>query len=449
MKKKNEELDNDKYGFKEISLNELNELYKDDIFIPYAQYLRTHSWKSKRLEILDRDDFRCKKCGGYETKQVKSKIVTPFGTVEGNSNSIVWDDKYCILWSDINGKERYSELTRPQHKPDKPYNLQIHHKKYILNKLPWEYNNEDLITLCNYCHLDTHKNESIPIYNEENNLILDYNNCDRCGGTGYFPEYRHVENGVCFKCRGARFSIQIINKNLDQNIIISNEVWGIIDDNIEFFKTLYSIHYPFSIETIQSIFSNIVKGDVFNSCFEVEDVFVRDCRTNWGVYFNQKIKWSDELRQFWEDKFYSFDVKEGEFPLLQKEELEFYFKYNQKHFYAYSDASKMHDVDFEHFFDENKNFDNISYDEACKETELLFQKELSLAELEDAKFKVDFYQFDQSNYEIEYFFDTFKSKNDFEIIKFIFDNDFYERMNEFVSFQIPNFSIEKLFNRMI
>ena len=26
--------------------------------------------------------------------------------------------------------------------------------------------------------------------------------CDRCGGTGYLPQFRHVAGGVCFKCNG-------------------------------------------------------------------------------------------------------------------------------------------------------------------------------------------------------------------------------------------------------
>ena len=26
--------------------------------------------------------------------------------------------------------------------------------------------------------------------------------CDRCGGSGYLPQYSHVEDGVCFKCGG-------------------------------------------------------------------------------------------------------------------------------------------------------------------------------------------------------------------------------------------------------
>jgi|GEM_PF-3079553 len=27
--------------------------------------------------------------------------------------------------------------------------------------------------------------------------------CGRCGGSGYLPQYRHVEGGVCFRCRGS------------------------------------------------------------------------------------------------------------------------------------------------------------------------------------------------------------------------------------------------------
>lgn len=28
--------------------------------------------------------------------------------------------------------------------------------------------------------------------------------CDRCEGRGHISRFRHVENGICFKCRGAR-----------------------------------------------------------------------------------------------------------------------------------------------------------------------------------------------------------------------------------------------------
>jgi len=26
--------------------------------------------------------------------------------------------------------------------------------------------------------------------------------CPRCGGTGYLPHFKHVQNGICFLCRG-------------------------------------------------------------------------------------------------------------------------------------------------------------------------------------------------------------------------------------------------------
>ena len=44
---------------------------------------------------------------------------------------------------------------------------------------------------------------------EINSGNLRFNNetivCNRCGGTGRLPQYKHVENGICFKCRGNRF----------------------------------------------------------------------------------------------------------------------------------------------------------------------------------------------------------------------------------------------------
>ena len=25
--------------------------------------------------------------------------------------------------------------------------------------------------------------------------------CPRCGGKGFIPEYKHIDNGICFRCR--------------------------------------------------------------------------------------------------------------------------------------------------------------------------------------------------------------------------------------------------------
>lgn len=201
----NDELFDKKYGFKDINYSDLIELYKDDEYIPYAQYLRTNFWKTKRLEVLDRDKFKCQTCGGYDTTTRKSKA----GEV-----SLEWSDVEIILWTDMNGNEHMSFPTRPSGKPDKSYNLQVHHKKYIINKLPWGYENKDLITLCNYCHSDEHKRNNTPIYDENGTLIIEHPDCSKCAGRGYIPEYNHVQGGICFKCGGTGFNLLFINKKL-------------------------------------------------------------------------------------------------------------------------------------------------------------------------------------------------------------------------------------------
>jgi hypothetical protein len=64
----------------------------------YAEKLKHPKWQRKRLEIMQRDDFTCQKCGDDENT------------------------------------------------------LHVHHKKYKKGKEPWDYNDNDLITLCEKCH---------------------------------------------------------------------------------------------------------------------------------------------------------------------------------------------------------------------------------------------------------------------------------------------------------
>ena len=64
----------------------------------YSDKLKDPRWQKKRLEIMQRDKWRCKLCGDTETQ------------------------------------------------------LQVHHKEYINGNDPWDYPNKMLVTICEHCH---------------------------------------------------------------------------------------------------------------------------------------------------------------------------------------------------------------------------------------------------------------------------------------------------------
>ena len=68
----------------------------------YTDLLRHPKWQKKRLEIMKRDSWSCSAC----------------------------------------------------HAEDQPLN--VHHRRYIRGRKPWEYSEQDLITLCDQCHDKTH-----------------------------------------------------------------------------------------------------------------------------------------------------------------------------------------------------------------------------------------------------------------------------------------------------
>ena len=64
----------------------------------YSEQLKSPMWQKKRLEILNRDNFTCQDCGDTESQ------------------------------------------------------LQVHHKSYVFGNKAWEYDNDNLVTLCETCH---------------------------------------------------------------------------------------------------------------------------------------------------------------------------------------------------------------------------------------------------------------------------------------------------------
>lgn len=64
----------------------------------YSDKLKHPLWQKKRLEILNRDGFKCRACGGEDEM------------------------------------------------------LHVHHLRYLKARDPWDYNNSSLVTLCHVCH---------------------------------------------------------------------------------------------------------------------------------------------------------------------------------------------------------------------------------------------------------------------------------------------------------
>ena len=163
--------------------------------ITYSDLLETKQWQGKRLQILLRDEFKCRKCNKPGTTSTSNSkfvlgvmpILAPGGTIVGH-----YEDNL------LPGLPAFGQ--------EKIY-LQVHHKKYFIGRWPWEYDDDDLISLCENCHQKVHEEETISYYDEKGARLKkeSLTPCNRCDGKGYIPEYKHVQNGICFKCRGGRY----------------------------------------------------------------------------------------------------------------------------------------------------------------------------------------------------------------------------------------------------
>lgn len=186
---------------------EYSELQKQHgtAYIPYAILLEAAEWHRRRKEIVERDGNKCTCCGEQAT--------FPYHDGEKWVHVATWSEfkKEQIESVDENGKYELFE-----YEEEIPYSstsnaatvLQVHHKYYIKGRLPWEYKADALQTLCANCHQKLHDTERIKVYRTIDGRIveLDCQPCSRCNGAGYFPQYKKVNNGRCFKCEGARYS---------------------------------------------------------------------------------------------------------------------------------------------------------------------------------------------------------------------------------------------------
>ena len=161
---------------------------------PYSFLLERREWNVKRMRILARDEYTCKGCGRHE----------------GDGMA-----------------------------------LQVHHTHYIYGLDPWEYKDSELVTLCESCHSYIHSHYEVPVYRlKGDNLVkVQLTPCSRCGGAGWFPEYKHVQGGICFRCHGAKYDelIDVVeNYAIEHDIDIKDidDGFQVLDPNIENLGTI-------------------------------------------------------------------------------------------------------------------------------------------------------------------------------------------------------------------
>ncbi len=212
----------------------------------YKELLLSEKWRNKRREILKRDLNCCSICSNSILSNFKSSyaffdrrnsngkraifklinkqdISLSIDSFRTNGifikNIIVYYDLIDnIFYKPIAGRRIKSTDQIPELKERIDLikddwiffnKLHIHHKYYDKSKLPWEYPDDAFQTLCWECHEKLHQNIKVPVYDGQK--IIDYlTPCKRCSGAGEFPEYYHVENGICFGCNGAKYEELII-----------------------------------------------------------------------------------------------------------------------------------------------------------------------------------------------------------------------------------------------
>ncbi|MFA4851024.1 MAG: hypothetical protein WC599_00710 [Bacteroidales bacterium] len=179
-------------------LNQKIERFGSIELIPYGELLDTYEWDGARDKIIIRDKKKCFNCGLRPILGEVKELKLLYDAKSGKQLGKLVPDPNA---SPYNGKMIVEPILGP---PEGYYgHTYVHHQYYILNKLPWEYP-EALVTMCYECHQKLHEEGKVPVFYEIGGEKVQkfYKPCVRCNGRGWFPEFIHVEHGVCFRCRG-------------------------------------------------------------------------------------------------------------------------------------------------------------------------------------------------------------------------------------------------------
>jgi hypothetical protein len=210
------------------------ELVENDFFLmniidetaSYEIILKSFEWHEKRFELFDQANFKCSNCNKHATIEMESGV----GQEASFSFVYSWDRIAVNIYNKSAIKKAvvlFKSFRLPllelnwdyirNYSPAEKVILQLHHTYYKIGTLPWEYPDECFKVLCKPCHEEIHQNESIPVYDSEDNCSCGIESdsysieqCPRCIGEGYLPQYSHVQDGICFRCWGEGYMPKMI-----------------------------------------------------------------------------------------------------------------------------------------------------------------------------------------------------------------------------------------------
>jgi 5-methylcytosine-specific restriction endonuclease McrA len=145
-------------------------------------------WKELSKRILKRDNYTCKICklfspnlgqvqifdevnSNIELHQYSSGPDRSLYSFTSANDSLTIDIDFFPAW-----------LVTPV--------LNVHHSRYINGKLTWEYDDEELHTLCRQCHTKLHQDIEIPIYSSPDTYSHHIKTNPKDTGTGRAHNHR-------------------------------------------------------------------------------------------------------------------------------------------------------------------------------------------------------------------------------------------------------------------
>jgi len=124
------------------------DIIQPEFLINYDELLNDVRWRSRRIQIIKRDYYRCQKCGITKYKTWSERILE-------NGDTLICgvQDPNLPFRLIVANSKMTCELDFNRELDD----LEVHHKYYNRDfETPWDYPDDALITLCRKCHKDVH-----------------------------------------------------------------------------------------------------------------------------------------------------------------------------------------------------------------------------------------------------------------------------------------------------